>query len=110
MAQIESTIKIELENSKQSWGDMIATAGMRKRVFIASFLGLFTQWSGNTLISYYLNDLLVLMGYTDSSFKGKLNVGLACWSLVNGMTLAFIAPRFPRRKMYMICTISLLCV
>jgi hypothetical protein len=51
MAQIETTIKIELEYAKQSWMDMFRTAGMRRRVFIASMMGLFTQWSGNTLIS-----------------------------------------------------------
>lgn len=42
---------MELEESKQSWLDMFRTAGMRRRLFISAFLGLFTQWSGNTLIS-----------------------------------------------------------
>jgi hypothetical protein len=51
LAQIEQTIKMELEESKQSWLDMFRTAGMRRRLFISAFLGLFTQWSGNTLIS-----------------------------------------------------------
>lgn len=51
MAQIESTIKLELEVSKRSWFEMVSTKGMRRRVIICSFLGLFTQWSGNTLIS-----------------------------------------------------------
>lgn len=44
MAQIRTTIKIEMEHSRQSWWEMIATAGMRKRVLIATFLGLFTQY------------------------------------------------------------------
>ena len=43
-AQIESTLKLELENSKQSWSDLFRTSGMRKRVLIGSLLGLFTQW------------------------------------------------------------------
>jgi Sugar (and other) transporter len=51
MAQIQSTIKIELEHTTQSWLDMLRTSGMRRRVIIASFLGWFTQMSGNTLIS-----------------------------------------------------------
>lgn len=110
MAQIQSTIKIELDHSKQSWLDLVRTAGMRRRVIIASLLGLFTQWSGNTLISYYLDDLLSLMGFTDPQFKGKLNVGITCWNFVNGMTIALLVGRFRRRAMYMTCTISLLCV
>lgn len=50
-AQIEATLKIEMEHSKMTWLDLLKTAGMRRRVIIASLLGLFTQWSGNTLIS-----------------------------------------------------------
>ncbi|KAF2729713.1 hexose transporter-like protein [Polyplosphaeria fusca] len=108
MAQIEGTIKLELENSNRSWWEMIATAGMRKRVIIGSALGLFTQWSGNTLISYFLNDLLKLIGFTDPNFKGKLNVGLNSWQLVNAVVISLFVRRFPRRKMYMVCVISLL--
>jgi hypothetical protein len=51
MAQIEETIKLEIENSKRSWMDMVRTGGMRRRFLLALLLGLFTQWSGNTLIS-----------------------------------------------------------
>ncbi|KAL9114238.1 MAG: hypothetical protein Q9227_001660 [Pyrenula ochraceoflavens] len=110
MAQIETTVKLELENSKRSWFEMVRAPGMRRRVIIASFLGLFTQWSGNTLISYYLGDLLSLMGYTSSTFKGKINVALSSWSLICGVTVALLVRRFPRRAMYLVCTTSLLCV
>lgn len=109
MAQIESTIRIELEHSRRSWWEMLATPGMRRRVLIGSFLGLFTQWSGNTLISYYVNDLLKLIGYTDPNFKGKLNVGLNSWNLVNAVLISLLVRRFPRRTMYLTCAISLLC-
>lgn len=51
MAQIEETLRIELETSNQSWLDLLRTSGMRRRVVIAALLGLFTQWSGNTLIA-----------------------------------------------------------
>lgn len=50
-AQIQTTLQIEAEASKKSWREMVATPGMRKRVLIGSALGLFTQWSGNGLIS-----------------------------------------------------------
>ena len=109
-AQIESTIKIELENSKMSWADMFRTTAMRKRVLIGSLLGLFTQWSGNTLISYYLSTILDQIGYTDANFQGKLNVSKNCWELVNATIASFLVRRFARRKMYLTCTISLLFV
>lgn len=51
MAQVHTTIHLELESSKRSWMDLVRSSGMRRRLLITSMLGLFTQWSGNTLIS-----------------------------------------------------------
>ena len=110
MTQMQTTIHIELEASRKSWLSVFRTAAMRRRVFISSFLGLFTQWSGNTLISYYLGDLLAMIGHTDSVFKQKINVAIACWSLVCGVAVALLVKRFKRRTMYLTCTISLLVV
>lgn len=81
---------------------------MRRRLLIGSLLGLFTQWSGNTLISYYLDTILTQVGFTDSQVKGKLNVGLTCWNLINATGLALVVRKFKRRKMYLACTMSLL--
>ncbi|KAL4802650.1 general substrate transporter [Aspergillus unguis] len=108
IAQIERTIKLEREEAKQTWGDMFRTAGMRRRLLISAFLGLFTQWSGNTLISYYLSDLLNMVNITDSVVKSKINVGSACWGLVNGTFLALFVPRMKRRTMYLTCASCLL--
>ncbi|PLN86954.1 general substrate transporter [Aspergillus taichungensis] len=110
MAQIERTIQLELQGAKQSWADMFASAGMRRRLFITAFLGLFTQWSGNTLTSYYLSDLLDMVNVKDSVVKSKINIGNACWSLVNGTFLAIFSPRLKRRTMYLTSAVSLLCV
>ncbi|KEF52586.1 uncharacterized protein A1O9_11429 [Exophiala aquamarina CBS 119918] len=110
MAQIQTTIHLELEGSRKSWLDLFATAGMRRRVLVTTFLGLFTQWSGNTLISYYLGDLLAMIGHTESTFKQKINLGNSCWSLVCGVVASLLVTRFRRRTMYMACTISLLVV
>jgi len=51
MAQMKTTIELELEVSKKSWMDLVNTSGMRRRLLLTTMLGLFTQWSGNTLIS-----------------------------------------------------------
>ncbi|KAK3718399.1 hypothetical protein LTR37_005212 [Vermiconidia calcicola] len=109
-AQIESTIKIELESAKLSWGDIVRTAGMRKRLLVGSLLGLFTQWSGNTLLSYYLGDILTMIGFTDSNFQAKINVGKTSWELVNATIIALIVTRFPRRKMYLLSASLLMVV
>lgn len=108
-AQMTTTIHLEVESSKKSWVDLFKTAGMRRRLLITTMLGLFTQWSGNTLISYYLGDLLKLIGYTDSTYIQKINVSIACWSLVCAFTVSMLVTRIRRRVMYLACTISLLC-
>ncbi len=46
---------------------------MRKRVYIAALIGLFAQWSGNTLLSYYLSDILDMMGWTSVFVKTRIN-------------------------------------
>ncbi|EPE31360.1 MFS general substrate transporter [Glarea lozoyensis ATCC 20868] len=110
MAQIKSTIMIELEHSKSSWLDMIATAGMRRRVFISGFLGLFTQMSGNTLLSYYQNLLYIMMGYTSTYAKTRINLANACWSFATALIAAYVVSRFRRRVMFMLSSGSMLTV
>lgn len=101
MAQIKSTIKLEMENSKQSWANMFATTGMRRRVLIAAFLGLFTQMSGNTLLSYYQDIMFDMMGFTDSYTKSRLNMANTCWSLFNATIFALFITRYRRRIAFM---------
>jgi hypothetical protein len=107
---MKTTIRLELESSKGAWTDLFATAGMRRRMLIGATLGIFTQWSGSSLISYYLSDLLEMIGRSDSVFKQQINLSIACWSLVSGVAIAMVVKRFRRRAMYMACTIGLLCV
>ena len=110
IAQIRETIRAEMEVSKQSWLELVQTAGMRRRVLITIFIGLFTQLSGNTLLSYYSNILFGMMGFDDPTVKVRINVANACWSLLNATVIALIITRFPRRRMYMISAFSMLLV
>lgn len=107
LAQIKSTIKLEMEISQQSWMDMVRTAGMRRRVFISAMLGLFTQMSGNTLLSYYSGLLFEMMGYTSNFAKTRINLANQCWSLAQGTLIALIVPRFKRRHMFMLSAMSM---
>jgi hypothetical protein len=110
MTQIRSTLKLEMEASKQSWLDMIKTSGMRRRVFIASFLGLFTQMSGNTLLSYYSSILFGLMGYTTNFAKTRINIANNCWNLITAVLIATFVTRFRRRWMFMLSSSTMLLV
>jgi hypothetical protein len=102
MAQIQTTIKLEYEHSKQSYFDMFRHAGMRRRLLIAGFLGLFTQLSGNTLISYSANDLYTALGFTTDYAKTRINIANACWGLITSFVAALFIARLPRRFMFML--------
>jgi len=63
-----------------------------------------------TCHSYYLSDILNLIGIENAKVKSKINVGLSCWGLVSCTVLALVIPRFKRRPMYLLCATSLLIV
>ena len=109
MVQIRETIKTESEVSKQSWLAVLATSGMRRRFLITIFIGLFTQLSGNTLLSYYSGVLFGMMGYTDTWTTTRINLANACWGLLNGTIIALVVTRFKRRHMYMLSAILMMC-
>ena len=109
-AHIQTTLQLEMESSSKSYLDLFKTAGMRRRALISAMLGLFTQWSGNTLISYYLSDILDMMGRADSIFQQKINLGISCWSLVCGLTISLTIVKVKRLTAAYMCTVSLLVV
>jgi len=74
IVQIRETIRTEMEASKQTWMDLLRTYGMRRRVIVTLFIGLFTQLSGNTLLSYYSGILFGMMNYTDNYAKTRINL------------------------------------
>ncbi|KAF4980438.1 hypothetical protein FZEAL_3554 [Fusarium zealandicum] len=109
IVQIRETIQTEMEVSKQSWLGLLRSPGMRRRLLVTAFIGLFTQLSGNTLISYYSSVLFQMMGYTSSYAKTRINLANACWSLLNATIIALVVTRFKRRNMYMLSASLMLC-
>lgn len=93
---------MEIEGTKKPWKELIATATNRRRVFIAACVGLFSQWSGNGLVSYYLSKVLQTVGITNKRTQNEINLALSCWNLITGVTGAFLAHRLPRRVQYLI--------
>jgi hypothetical protein len=87
-AQIKQTLALEKEIAKQSWSSLLKTKGNRRRVMIAAFLGLATQWSGNGLISYYLTSILTNVGITDSLTKQVINLSITLWGAITAASPA----------------------
>lgn len=108
-AEIKKALEIENEERKRGWLEVFQNAAMRRRALISGFLGVFCQFSGNVLISQYLVKILGMIGYDDRRTQLQLSLGREGWGFVVCFTLASITPRFPRRRMYLLCVTSLIC-
>lgn len=65
-AEIKETLRLEFLYSKtSSYLDFFKTRGNRYRLLLIVSLGLFSQWSGNSLVSYYAVDVYKSIGVTD---------------------------------------------
>lgn len=100
--QIETTLELEKEAKKVGWLSLLLTSGMCRRVLIAGFLGLATQWSGNGLTSYFLGPILQTVGITSNHTKNLVNVAYTIWSFINATVLALTMSRFKRRTIYLV--------
>lgn len=49
--EISAQLRMEIENSKSHWRELVQTPGNRKRSIIAMCVGIFIQWSGNGLVA-----------------------------------------------------------
>ncbi|KAI0058199.1 general substrate transporter [Artomyces pyxidatus] len=109
MAQIRHALKMEKEISKtSSFMSLIATPGNRKRMRIIVGIALFSQWSGNGLVSYYINLVLEGVGINSTSTKAAINGGLQIWNLLAAFTGAFLVDRLGRRTLFIISTAGML--
>ncbi|KAJ3547540.1 hypothetical protein NM688_g5395 [Phlebia brevispora] len=111
MAQIRHALHLEKEASHMyHWRVLFATRGNRRRMSIVVALAIFSQWSGNGLVSYYINLILEGIGITQTDTKAAINGGLQVWNLIAAMTGAFLVDRVGRRPLFIISNIGMLIV
>jgi len=110
LAQVKATIQIEMDNAKMTWKAYFTTKANRQRAVLALCLGVFTQWSGNNIISFYLAKILTQVGITSPRTQNLVNLGMTCWQLVSGTIAALSVRRFRRRSMFLTSVGGMLCV
>lgn len=65
-AEIRETLHMEREAASSSgWLELFRTPGNRKRCFLIIVTAIFSQCSGNGLVSYYLSSILKTIGITE---------------------------------------------
>lgn len=76
MLEIETAITAEKQaKHSSSYADMSKTKGNRWRLAISVSLAIFSQWSGNGVISYYLSLVLTTVGITGATDQLLINLG-----------------------------------
>ncbi|CAI7672294.1 unnamed protein product [Penicillium manginii] len=100
--EIISTIRAEKEaNSNGSYAEMLKTPGNRHRLMISISLGMFGQWVGNGVISYYLSLILTSVGVTEVRDQTLISACLQMWDLCFAILGAFLIDRLGRRPLFL---------
>lgn len=102
MIEISRTIQAEKEAvASSSYMDMFKTPGNRKRLFISVTLGIFSQWVGNGVVSYYLALVLKTVGITSVTNQTLLAGFLQVWNLLFSVGAALSVDRLGRRFLFL---------
>ncbi|KAL5359956.1 general substrate transporter [Aspergillus floccosus] len=105
-AEIKAAIALDKDIGHTGWVDFLRSKGNRKRIALITALGLFSQWSGNGLISYYLKYVMDSVGITDPQTQLGINAGMKTEGLVTNFVFAFFIERLGRRPLYLASTIG----
>jgi len=99
--EIKESIAQERANKRFGWTHLFNSPGMRRRSFTIIALAVCGQWSGASMVSYYLPQVLNTVGLTDKPSQLGLNVGLSSWNFICGFTAGFYADKFGRRPIFL---------
>lgn len=103
--EIKETIRLEMESKvNSSYLDFFKTKGNRYRLAVLISLGVFSQWSGNAIISNYSSKLYDSAGVTESTPKLGLSAGQTCLALIVSITMAMLVDKVGRRPMFLAST------
>ncbi|KAL3462487.1 general substrate transporter [Aspergillus heterothallicus] len=100
--EIRGAIIAEKEaNASASYMDMLKTPGNRHRLMITITLGVFSQWSGNGVVSYYLSMVLDTVGITETRDQLLISGCLQIWNLGFAAVGASLIERAGRRPLFL---------
>ncbi|KAH8652644.1 general substrate transporter [Tricladium varicosporioides] len=107
--EISETLRMEKEAAATSgWHELVRTPGNRKRCFLIIATAIFSQCSGNGLVSYYLSSILKTIGFTNSKTQAEINGGLTLWCWLVSLGCAFLVDRVGRRVLFLFAGVGML--
>ncbi|TFK64847.1 hexose transporter [Pluteus cervinus] len=107
--EIKAALTFEREVAANiGWLSLIKNPGNRKRMRIILALAFFSQWSGNGLVSYYLNKVFDTIGITDPDEQLLINGILNIFNFFVAITAGLLCNYAGRRRLFMLSTIGML--
>ncbi|PCH35297.1 hexose transporter [Wolfiporia cocos MD-104 SS10] len=101
--EIKAAIELDRQSANDiGWRSLLATPGNRKRMIIIVAIAWFSQWSGNGLVSFYLNKVFDTIGITDSATQLLITGILAIWNLFWAVLSSFMVDRVGRRVIFLV--------
>ncbi|KIJ45398.1 hypothetical protein M422DRAFT_166811 [Sphaerobolus stellatus SS14] len=107
--EIKNAIEMDREVSKKiGWLTLFKTPGNRRRVRIFVAIAFFSQWSGNGLASYYLNQVLDNIGITDPTTQLLINGVISIYNIIICIAASLLCDKVGRRPLFLISTAGML--
>lgn len=101
MIEITSAIQLESTLKDASYMELFSTPGNRRRLLISVSLGVFSQWSGNGVVSYYLVLVLRTVGITSVTDQTLISGFLQVWNLLFAVGAAVSVDKLGRRPLFL---------
>ncbi|KAK0458058.1 hexose transporter [Desarmillaria tabescens] len=89
------------------WKSLISTPGNRKRMRIIIAIAFFSQWSGNGLASYYLNQILNDINIKNPTIQLLINGILQIWNLAWALLASSLVDKLGRRLLFMMSAVGM---
>ncbi|ELU38012.1 hexose transporter [Rhizoctonia solani AG-1 IA] len=99
--QIKEALGLESQNANASWLDLFRTPGNRRRIRIIFGIAVFSQWSGNGLISYYLERVLNGIGITKTDDQTLINGVLSIYNFIIAIVASMNVENAGRRRLFL---------
>ncbi|KAJ2916549.1 hypothetical protein MD484_g3844, partial [Candolleomyces efflorescens] len=107
--EIKAAIDLDREvAAKIGWKTLFSTRGNLRRMRIILALAFFSQWSGNGLVSYYLNRVFNTIGITNGTHQLLINGILQIWNMGWALGASFLCERIGRRVLFISSTVGML--
>jgi len=107
--EIKEAIALDRQAAETvSWIDLVRTPGNRRRMRIIIALAFFSQWSGNGLVSYYLNKVFDSIGITSVAIQNLINGILQIWNLAIAVSAGLLCDRVGRRTLFLASNVGML--